>query len=299
MAASGNRVVAVAVGGSGDLVWTSWELGGGGPGWELVPFELGAPVTHVAPAVSFRTTEEGATPWLGVVSSFEGQVFESLQQPDGTFGEFVPVPGPTTQQAASVSDGNLAVGAPVIAVVAAAPDDLTYVNVSLADQPPDVPPPGYWQPVDPSPWTTLAPAIAVVDSGQYMFLVTADVDLGGGRDLQLVLTQVNPFDPGNVSAQGPMGFATRLSAGIASANNRAVVVAADPAGVVSYNWWDLGEVGSGWVQLGSDVTVDQAPAIALVDGGNYMFIIAHGTDGQMYLNQGNVGGGIVGWQQMS
>jgi hypothetical protein len=299
MAASGNLTVAVIATAEGELAWTSWQLGGGAAPWACVPVNGTARLTDVAPAVSFRTTEGGASVWLAIKDQADGRVYETLQMPDGTFGGWTLIPGMTTQVSPAASDGNLAIGAPVMAVVAAPSDDLTYVNVYLADQPPPQPPAGYWQAVDPSPWTTLAPALAIVgDQGDYMFLATANVDLGGGPDLQLVLTQGNPYTPGNTSAVAGMGFASNLSPAMASASNRTVIVAADPTGAMSYNWWDLGGAAQGWTALGADVTTDTAPAVALVDNGNYLFVLARGRDGALYLNQANVGGAIVGWQPM-
>lgn len=279
----------------GGLVWTSWELGGENNPWTAVPINGPAQPTDVAPAVSFRTTEGGYSVWLAIRDSGDNQVYETLQQPDGSFNGWTLIPGLETNVSPAASDGNLSIGAPIMVAVARPNDDLTYVNVYLADQPPDSPPPGYWQAIDPAPWTSLAPALAIVgDRGDYMFVATSNLNFSG-PNLHLVLTQGNPYTPGQTSGVADMGFATNLAPAMSSANNRTVIVAADPDGAMFYNWWDLGGGGHGWLSLGDDVRTDAAPAVALLDGGNYMFIFARGTDGELHINQAVVRGSIVGW----
>jgi hypothetical protein len=41
---------------------------------------------------------------------------------------------------------------------------------------------------------------------------------------------------------------------------------------------------------------DAGPAAALVDRGNYAFIMVKGLDNNIYLNQGGPGGSFVGWR---
>ena len=98
-----------------------------------------------------------------------------------------------------------------------------------------------------------------------------------------MLNQGVPFIPGNLVGFQSMDFYSNLSPAMASANNRTVIVAADPDGAMSYNWWDLGGGGHGWVPLGDDVRTTAAPAVAVVDNGQYMFIIARGLDGEMKM----------------
>jgi hypothetical protein len=183
-----------------------------------------------------------------------------------------------------------------MAVLSAPPDGVTYINVFLTDQPPLPVPPGYWRAVTPTPWTTLAPALAIVDKGGYMFLAATSVNLSG-PNLRLMLYQGNPYTPDQLSI-GYAGIDTNLSPAMASANDRTVIVAVDPSGTMFYNLWDFGGGAKGWISLGTNVKTNVAPAISLVARGNYMFIFAQGLDGKLYLNQGNVGGSIVGWQPM-
>lgn len=294
MAASGDRVVAVVTApGDGGMHWTSWELGGAAAPWSWIDVAGGPVLTDTPPAVSFRTTESGTSLWLAVRNKDDGRVYETLQRPDGSFGGWVAIPGVQTNVAPAASDGNLARGAPMLVVLAAPPDEQTYINVYLADQPPVSPPPGYWQAFVPSPWTTRAPAVALVgDNADYLFLATINIES------RILLTQGNPYTPDQISAVGPLGFESSLSPGMASANNRTAIVAADPDGAMFYDWWDLGGGPHGWTPLGSEVVTDAAPAIALVDGGEYFFVLARGADGGLYLNQADIGGPIVGWQHL-
>jgi hypothetical protein len=66
---------------------------------------------------------------------------------------------------------------------------------------------------------------------------------------------------------------------------------------VFYTWWRLGQGGSGWhpVDLpGETFRTDAAPAVTAV--GNYLFLLAKSLDGELWLNQGEVGKPFVGWQ---
>lgn len=293
-AASGNRTVVVVTTPRG-LVWTSWELGEANPPFTSVQFSGRIRSTNVAPLVSFRG---GAEVWLGIKDASDNFIYETLQDgPDGSFGDWVQIPGLQTNVSPAVTDGNLAVGAPLMVALAAPPDDRLRINIFLGDQPPDPDktPPYYWQDIEPFTLTTLAPAAAVSGfGGKYIFVATTSLNFGGPNNL-VMLNQGVPFIPGNFVGFQSMDFYSNLSPAMASANNRTVIVAADPDGAMSYNWWDLGGGGHGWVPLGDDVRTTAAPAVAVVDKGQYMFIIARGLDGEMKINQGIVGGAIVGW----
>jgi hypothetical protein len=111
-----------------------------------------------------------------------------------------------------------------------------------------------------------------------------------------MLNQGNPYTPDQLVGWNSMPFDSNLASAMAAANNRTVIVAVDPNGAIFYDWWDLGGGPHGWVPLGNDMQTTVAPAVALVDNGNYLFVYAQRLDGRLYLNQGNVGGAIVGWQ---
>jgi hypothetical protein len=293
-AASGNRTVAVVTTPSGELAWASWQLGGSGP-WTNV--RINGPIrrTNVAPVVSFRTTQGGTSVWLAIKDAETNQIFETLQLPDGSFEPWTLIPGLATNVSPAVSDGNLAVGYPIMAALSSPPDGVSYINVDLNDQPSNPPPDGYWRAVSPSPFTSMAPALAIVgNQGSYMFLAATVVSFTSPNS-HVVLYQGNPYTPNQLSAISDMGFASNLSPAMAAAHNRTVIVAVDPSGAVFYNWWDLGGGAHGWIPLGDNVSTKFAPAVSLVDNGNYMFVFAQGLDGTLQINQGNVGGSIVGW----
>jgi len=273
---------------------TSWELGGKNNPWTTISVEGTARFTDVAPAVSFRTTVGGATVWLGIKEATTGQIFETLQVRSATFLPWTLIPGLVTDLAPVVSDGNLAVGHPTMAAVAKG--GVTAINNYLGDQPQNPPPPNYWLPLRPPPITAFAPAIGIVRggaAGPYMFLAATVIDFAGPNgDIQFF--QGSPFSTDNLSIGGG-GFESNISPAMASAHNRTVIVAVDPNGALCYNWWDFGGGGHGWVPLGDEVRTTVAPAISLVDNGNYMFVFAQGLDGELYINQANVGGTIIGW----
>jgi hypothetical protein len=232
--------------------------------------------------------------WLAIKDSVDNQIYETLQLPGGSFEPWTLIPGVVTNVSPAVSDGNLAQGIPIMAVIAASPDDSTYININLGDQPSSPPPPGYWQAVNPSLLTAMAPALTIVDQGRYMFLaITASNSEGpNGR---VMVNQGDPVLPGNLVGWGSASFNSNLPPTMAAANNRTVILAVDPNGAIFYDWWDLGGGPHGWVSLGDNVRTKVAPAVALVDHGNYMFVYAQGLDGELYINQANVDGAIIGW----
>jgi hypothetical protein len=177
-------------------------------------------------------------------------------------------------------------------MAAVATDGVTSINNFLSDQPPIPPPADYWQPLSPPPITALAPAIGIV-RGPYMFLAATAVSFVGPNN-KIVLYQGSPVATDNL-AIGSMNFESNVSPAMASAHDRTVIVAVDPNGALFYNWWDFGGGGHGWVPLGNDVRTKVAPAVSLVDNGNYMFVFAQGLDGELFLNQAVVGGAIIGW----
>lgn len=297
MAAFGNRTVTAVTTPDGGLVWTSWELGSNGTPWTSVPISGPAHFTDVAPAVSFIWSgiPGNYEVWMAIKDSGDNQIYKTFQALDGGFAPWTLIPGVFTNVSPAASDGNLAVDIPIIAALATPSDGSTYINVSPADPSPPSPP-GDWKAIIPTPLTTMAPALAIVGSGNYMFLA-ATVFSFVGPDSRLELYQGNPNTPDQIINIADMSFPSNLPPAMAAANNRTVIVAVDPTGAIFYNWWDLGGGGHGWVQLGggADIRTQVAPAVALVADGNYMFVNAQGLDGELYINQAIVGGTIYGW----
>jgi hypothetical protein len=71
-------------------------------------------------------------------------------------------------------------------------------------------------------------------------------------------------------------------------------VANDTEGRIFYNWSVFGQGGQGWRELEGGGRTDAAPAAALV--GTYLFVVVKGLDGNIYLNQGELGQPFVGWE---
>jgi hypothetical protein len=294
-AAHENRTVVAVTMPTGQLVSTSWELGEANPPFEPVKIDGPDRLTDVAPAISFRTTLGGYSIWLAIKDSSDGSILETLEIPGGRFSGWTEIPGLRTNVSTAMSDGNLAAGIPMMVALAPPPDYRLHINYLLNDQPPPPPgPPGYWQPIALT-ITSLAPVAALVDGGGYIFLATTSLNFAGGPHGTVMLHQGSPFDRDHFVTNQQMNFNSNVSPAMASANNRTVIVAADPDGIMFYNWWDFGGGGHGWIPLGDDVRTSVAPAVAVLDHGNYMFVVARGADNEIHLNQGQVGGTIVGW----
>ena len=94
-----------------------------------------------------------------------------------------------------------------------------------------------------------------------------------------------------------MVFSTNVAPGESSSGNMTAIVATSTDGRIFYNWWELGQGASKWVELDGSGRTDAAPAAAMVGNlNNYLFVAVKGLDGQLYLNQGDLGKTFVGWQ---
>jgi hypothetical protein len=130
------------------------------------------------------------------------------------------------------------------------------------------------------------PAVSIAGNG-YIFAAIRGLD----GTIQLNQGQVaSPF----VGWQS-MGFKSPYSPALTSYGLTTVAVASNSAGHVLYNFWQLGKGGGGWNDLGSSLT-NSKPAAALI--GSYLFVVIKGRDGQLYLNQGDLGKPFVGWHRL-
>jgi subtilisin family serine protease len=114
-----------------------------------------------------------------------------------------------------------------------------------------------------------------------------------------VVSDPGPGSPNRALFDDPAaGAAPRTSYApvLASQNNRTVAVVTGTDGRVMYNWWDLGGAMNGWSEVPGGLHTNAAPAAAVVANGTYVFVLAKGLDGNVYLNQGTPGGRWVGWQ---
>jgi len=294
-AASGNLTVAVRATPDGALESCHWNLGGGATPWAPLAVTGTVLFTDSTPAVSFRTTNAGAIAVVTIKDRNSGFMFESLLDTGTGLRGWVQIPGIVTDSAPALTDGNLALGFPILVAQSNEPNGQLVINNYLSDQPPVDAPPHYWLPIGPVSQMVGGPAAAIVKQapvkkGQapapYVFIVR-----NVGTTLQMIqgdtLTQ-------HITVSD-MNFRSAISPAMASANNRTVIVAADETGEMFTDWWDFGGGGHGWVSLGSNVKTQVTPAISLVDNGNYMFVLATDAAGVVRTFQGNVGGAQVGW----
>ena len=91
--------------------------------------------------------------------------------------------------------------------------------------------------------------------------------------------------------------ATDVAPGAAASGGISAAVATSPDGRIFYDWWQLGQGGVGWRELDGDGRPDAAPAAALVGPDHdSLFVLVKGLDGNIYLNQGQLGSPFAGWQ---
>ena len=140
--------------------------------------------------------------------------------------------------------------------------------------------------------TDAAPAIALVGKDHnYLFSVVKGLDgnlylnQGGLGELQVGWQIIN--------------FQTRVAPCATSSGNISVIVAVSTDGRIFYSWWELGKAGSAFIELSGGGHTDVPPAASLVgNDSNYLFVVVKGLDGNLYLNQGELGKPFVGWQQL-
>jgi hypothetical protein len=139
--------------------------------------------------------------------------------------------------------------------------------------------------------TDAAPAAALVGpQHNYLFVVIK------GLDGNLYVNQGELGKP--FAGWGRSGnIQTGLAPGAASSGNTSAVVAVGTDGRIFYDWSDLGQGGHGFTELDGGGRTDAAPAAALVGPQhNYLFVVIKGLDGNLYVNQGELGKPFVGWQ---
>jgi hypothetical protein len=132
-----------------------------------------------------------------------------------------------------------------------------------------------------------APAVALTGPDSNYLFVTAKDTTGN-----LSLTQ-GALGRG-FTGWADTGFQTSFAPAMASSGNTVALVAVGLDGSLSYTWWNLGEGGPPFLNLGGQ-TAD-APAAALVGAQHdYLFVVARGLNGDLFLNQGQLGGTFSGF----
>jgi hypothetical protein len=106
--------------------------------------------------------------------------------------------------------------------------------------------------------------------------------------------KVSTDDPFPLSTNA---LATRVGPAAAASGNATAALITNVDGRVFYTWWQLGEGGKAFGEVGPGLQTDATPAAALVGPGHdYLFVLAKDMDGNLQLNQGQLGRPFVGWQ---
>ncbi|MBV8095776.1 MAG: hypothetical protein JO110_21615 [Acetobacteraceae bacterium] len=282
-AAYGNNVLVVATASDGRIFYNWWQLGGGSHDWLEID---GNGRTDATPAASFTVLGDNVNEvdmWRTIKGTDDNIYINNGGKIGTGFSEWVLFQGLQTTVAPAatiVNNGTWPIGAYTPVVVAADAHGLVYYDMGL----------------DPNGWRELAgggrtdAALAAALAGDsYLFVVAK------GLDGQLYLNQGELG--GSFTGWEGLGFSTNLAPAASSAGNTTVLVATGTDGRVYYDWWALGEGGHGLRPLDGDGRTDAAPAAALM-GNNYLFILAKGLDGHIYLNQGELGGSFTGWSML-
>jgi hypothetical protein len=103
----------------------------------------------------------------------------------------------------------------------------------------------------------------------------------------------NPFPLAPITVQSKVAPAEACS------GNTTAAMAVGTDGRIFYNWWELGQGPQGWREMPGGGRTDVAPAAGLVNTDNhYLFALVKALDGNLYLNQGELGRTFVGWQPL-
>jgi hypothetical protein len=92
--------------------------------------------------------------------------------------------------------------------------------------------------------------------------------------------------------------ASQLAVGASASGHITAQVVVRDDGRIDYDWWELGQGGHGPTQI-DGMQSNTAPSAALVGSNhNYLFVVVKGNGDTLYLNQGELGKGFVGWQPL-
>ena len=266
-ASSGENFVFVAKHPDGRTFYNWGKLGGGGSGW----IDIGGQ-TQASPAAALIGT------YLFVaVRGMDGNVWIN----QGELGK--PFVG---WQSGHDFETNVAPGAASsgenFVFVAKHPDGRTFYNWGKLGG-------GGSGWIDIGGQTQASPAAALI--GTYLFVAVR------GMDGNVWINQGELGKP-FVGWQSGHDFETNVAPGAASSGENFVFVAKHPDsakhpdGRTFYNWGKLGGGGSGWIDIGGQTQA--SPAAALI--GTYLFVAVRGMDGNVWINQGELGKPFVGWK---
>jgi hypothetical protein len=90
------------------------------------------------------------------------------------------------------------------------------------------------------------------------------------------------------------GLRTNIAAAMASSGGTVALTGISPDGSLFYTWWDVGGAAAGVVELGGQ-TGDAAAAALVGPQHNYLFVVARGLNGHLFVNQGELAGPFTGF----
>jgi hypothetical protein len=260
MATSGRRTLAVETATDGRVFINWWDLGGAGTGWRELP---GGFHTDATPAASLVSNGDYA---FILAKGLDGTIYLNQGTPGGTWIGWQSMGIASRYAPAMAASGNK-----TVAVVTGTDGHLAFTWWDLGGGS------NGWRAV-PDGLSDAAPAVSLVD-GDYFFFY----EKGQGNN-GLLLNQ-GRLGKSIVGWQG-LGIASNVAPGAGSIGKRSYVVATRTDGRLFYDWWDLGGAGRGWREIPGGQLSNAQPAAALVDNGNYVFVMAKNTDGRLMLNQG-------------
>jgi hypothetical protein len=262
---AGNLSVEVVANKEGRLFYNWWNIGLGGHGWKELE---GQGRTDAAPTAAL------AGKYLFVVmKGIDGYLYLNQGDVSKAFVGWQRMDFQTNLPPTAASSGNL------VSLVAVDKQGHIFYNSWNLGQGGSG-----WKELEGNGQTDVAAAAALVDN--YLFVVIK------GLDGYLYLNQ-GTLGKSFIGWQR-MDFQSNMAAGASSAGKLSAVVAVDKQGRIFYDWWTLGEGGHGFKQLEGEGQTDAAPAAALI--GNYLFVAIKGLDGNLYLNQGDLGKSFIGWK---
>jgi hypothetical protein len=272
--ASDNTAAIVNVNPDGRVLYDYFDLGQGGHGFRELP---GSGQTTAAPAAALVGPNHN---YLFVwIKGLNGQLQLNQGELGKTFtgwssGNFSPAFAP-----AATSSGNTSA---IVTVDASNHIFYDYFDLGQGGH-------GFQQ-LAGGGQSAAAPAAALVGPNHnYLFVWIK------GLNGQLQVNQGQLGKP--FTGWAPGNFSTSFAPAAASSGNTAAIVAVDAKGHIFYDYFDLGQGGHGFQELPGGGQTAAAPAAALVGPKhNYLLVWIKGLNGQLQVNQGELGKAFTGWR---
>jgi hypothetical protein len=145
-----------------------------------------------------------------------------------------------------------------------------------------------WLEVEGGGRTNASPAAALTGNAPYVFVGVK------GLDGNMYINQGDLGRP--YVGWGYFGIQTNVAPAVATTPDGVLFFATRTDGHIFSNRVVLGQAAQGWNEVGGGGVTDAAPAAALCGNNPYIFAAVKGLDGNVYINQAQLGGGWVGWR---